>query len=263
MRPSPVRDTLARYDRKRAGFDELLRALMNHADFHAPVALAQAALGGENVVLERLALYGDETRLPAGEAWLFTDDEAARAAVAQGAALGPYAARLLGCTLFEALECELSAVKVNPGSDPSQAWTVPQDTIRVAKSWARAVALERELASAATPTHPLLLRRLRRYLGYQILLHPNQSIVTAPGHGGYANPAVLFTAPDCADRCLAQMPLEAAHRLTRLTVIGEDLFQQMPLQGVDGMVFNPLGPGATATLPVSVCAAVMSAGVEG
>ncbi len=256
------RELLARFHSNRAGFDEVMRGLMNHADWLAPVRLAQEALGGEGVVLPQLLRYGEATRLPPGEAWLFTDGEAAQAALAGGAELGPYAGRLVGCTLFEALECEMTGVKVNPGSDPAHALSIPQDTIRIAKSWARAVAVERELERAPSPTHPPLLARLRRYLGYEILLHPNHAIVTAAGFGGFDRPAVVFTAPDCAERCLAAMPLELARRLLRIPVVGEDLFAQMVGQDVDGLVFNPVGPARPCVLPVSVCASVLAAEAE-
>ncbi len=90
-------------------------------------------------------------------------------------------------------------------------------------------------------------------------MHPEQqAIATATGMGGMKNPAMIFTTLDCA-----QMVSRSYPQLQQKTVGGEALFAWLRQQGVDCVIFNPLGPGAQAACDISICDQILATPATG
>lgn len=243
------KETLRAYDRKEASTDDVMRALMTFDNWLAPAVFASEVLATN--LLQKLFILGDPSTIPQDELWFFTDETAAHTAQAKGASLGVYANGVPGVRAFAALPAHLRAAKVNIGSDPAEGWFIPQDAFALTGLWASAIALESWLRE---PESPEKLKALRDFTGYTVLIIPQQdAIATAQGAGGLKNPAMVFTAPDCAAKVLKQAP-----QLTQNVVSGERLFTLLPSQGVDGVIFNPLGPGPKLAFDLSLCRRVLN-----
>ena len=153
----PVR-VLIDYSQKRAGANEVMRALASHKGWLAP-ALLFAQAGEQELLLDRLVLFGMETRLPPGELWVFTDRAAAERAQAAGALLGPYAADIAGTELFGMLDSRFQIVRVNPYSPNEQGWQFLPGSFELAKLWAQVIALEESFKNTDGLDYGAIARR--------------------------------------------------------------------------------------------------------
>ncbi|MBP9111448.1 MAG: hypothetical protein KBF88_01510 [Polyangiaceae bacterium] len=242
-------ETLVAYSQKKASTDDVMRALLCYNNWSAPVPYAADVL--QTNEFEKVSIWGNGNTMPADELWLFTEEWRGLFAWEKGVALGLYANQLRGVPLFRQLPRNLRAVKVNPGGELSEFWFIASDAFGLVEMWAKAIELEHELALGPSPD---LYRKLRAFPGFTVLVYPNNSIVTAVGAGGMQNPAMVFTTPDCAAKVHAQVPQARQEH-----VDGERFFSLLPRQGVDGCIFNPLGPGPVAVLPIEACALILRA----
>jgi hypothetical protein len=238
----PVR-VLTDYSQKRADANEVLRALASHRGWLAP-ALLFAQAGEQELLLDRMVLFGMETRLPPGELWVFTDRAAAERAQAAGALLGPYAADISGTDLFGKIDSRFQIVRVNPYSPNEQGWQFLPGSFEMAKLWAQVIALEESFKN----TDGLDYGAIARFPAFLLFNGPSGYVITLPNQGGLRNPAVVFTAPDCADAFLARLTDEQRQGLERVAADGMTLLKKLPLQEIDGMYLNACGPGCSTVL---------------
>jgi hypothetical protein len=143
----PVR-VLTDYSQKRAGANEVMRALAGHKGWLAPALMFVQAEGQDLFLDSPVVLFGTETHLPPGELWVFTDRTAAERAQAVGAQLGLYAADIAGTELFGKIDPGLQIVRVNPYSPAEQGWQFLQGGFEFAKLWAEVIALEEGFRNA-------------------------------------------------------------------------------------------------------------------
>lgn len=79
--------------------------------------------------------------------------------------------------------------------------------------------------------------------------HSSGPVITLPNQGAMSNPAAAFTAPDCADMFLSKLGDEQRASLHQAVVGGGALMEGALRLGIDGLLFNPFGPGATYAFP--------------
>jgi hypothetical protein len=238
----PVR-VLIGYSQKRVGVNEVMRALASHKGWLAPV-LMFAQAGEQDILLDSMVLFGMETRLPPGELWVFTDRAAAERAQAAGAQLGPYASKISGAELFNKIDPSFQIIRVNPYSPSEQSWQFLPGSYELAKLWAQVIALEEGFKDR----DDLDYQAIASFKSFLLFNGRSGYAITLPNQGGMKNPAVVFTAPDCADAFLARLTEEQRQGLERITADGMTLIKRLPLQEIDGMLLNAFGPGAATVL---------------
>jgi tetratricopeptide (TPR) repeat protein len=141
-------------------------------------------------------------------------------------------------------------------------WREASEQVRVGRTRGGAEAESREEPLAeAIGTAPLddegLLRRLATFAGYVVLVHRESGgLLTLTEHEGLASGALVFTGQAQADAFLAQAPAEVRGWFDPMTMDGHSLFQRLPGQQVDGLIFNCLGPWPR-TAPLGLCAAAL------
>jgi hypothetical protein len=112
--------------------------------------------------------------------------------------------------------------------------------------WAEAVSLEEGFGGwerAGRPDKDALMS----YRAFLLYDHVSGPVITLPDRAGMSNPAAAFTAPDCADAFTSRLSEEQRAALRQVTIDGRSLLENPP-QGVDGLLFNLFGPGATYAL---------------
>lgn len=165
-------------------------------------------------------------------------------AQAAGSLLGPYASSISGTELFSQISPDLKIVRVNPYSPREQGWQFLDSSFELVRLWARAVALEESFAQASE----LDIVAISKFKAFLFFNHTSGHVITLPNQGGLKNPAVVFTAPDCADAFLAKLTEEQRASMTRYVADGLTLIKQLPGQQIDDMLFNAFGPGPTSVL---------------
>lgn len=242
-------DVLAAYGAGQADANDVMRALVSHRGWLVPIDFF-AQCRGDGARADSVLLLSNESQAPPGNLWLFTDEGAARLAQSAGASLGAYAGRMSGTELFGAIGREQQTVYVNPGSPRERTWVFQEGSAaEVGSLWAEAVALEESFAGWEAAGAPDLgaLEGYRAFVLYNFASGP---VVTLPGRGGLSNPAAAFTTPDCARAFLGLLSDEQREQLRAVTIDGRSLLASPP-SGIDGLLFNPFGPGATYALPLS------------
>lgn len=244
---STALSTLEKFAAKQASADAVMRALVSHPDYFVPIGFAPTLGRSE---FERILMISASGGPPPGELYVFTDEEKLNALGQQP--LGSFVTPVSGIELFCALpETGLKKLKVNPGGKLEHFWFVGEEAISLARLWGRAVRLEVLLGDPSKPKEALHAA-LRTFEAYTILVHPNGAVATAQGLGGFKNPAMVFTSPDSFGRMAAQAPSCALKHLG-----AAELFELLPRAGVDGIAFNPLGPGTNALFPLSLVTSVL------
>lgn len=256
-----VRQVLNALYEQRASDDDAVRALLEHDGWQLPVELyAQAHKGHEQPVAPRVVVLGRELVARPGDVYLFTDDEAARRAATH---VGSLAAGLAGPAAVRVALATGQRLLVNPGSPNPDTFAIELDegSRGLLELWLAAVELEQHAAKGPLDD-PALLARLHDYEGFVTYFHTaGNRVVTIPGQLGLTNGAVLFTTPDCVQAFLAKLQPEEQAGLTRVATTGAKWFAVVATGGgVDGVILNPLGPGATVALPLDVCRRVAAAG---
>lgn len=239
---------LIAYSEGRANANDVMRALVSHRNWLVPALLV--APGGEQAgVVGNLTMFSAETLLPPGELWIFTDREAADLAQASGASLGAYAGGVTGIKLFRSISPDTKTVRVNPYSPREQTWTFSEGSAsEVGRIWADAIALEENFEQWRQTGNPDKTA-VRNYRAFLVFNHSSGPVITLPNQGAMSNPAVAFTAPDCADMFLSKLGDEQRTLLHQAVAGGEALMEGAPRLGIDGLLFNPFGPGVTYAFP--------------
>ncbi|MDT5158711.1 MAG: hypothetical protein QOH51_3068 [Acidobacteriota bacterium] len=238
---------LTAYSEGRANANDVMRSLVSHRGWLVP-ALLVAQSGEQGRVLDNMTLFGAETRLPPGELWIFTDREAAELAQAAGALLGAYASGIAGTELFRGINPSTPTVRVNPYSPRERTWIFSEGSAsEVGKIWADAIALEESFEQWRQTGQPDRMA-VSNYRAFLLFNHSSGPVVTLPNQGGMSNPAVAFTAPDCAEMFLSKLSEEQRAEMQQAVAGGEVLIERAPQLGIDGLLFNPFGPGASYAL---------------
>jgi len=244
--PAPKLQAFAAH---KADAHDVFRALVGYNNWLVPVKV-MASHYGKPTLAPRVS-YSLTSELPPDELWLFTDDDAARRAVASGCRLGAFATGLTGSELFEKLPPGLTAVRVNPVSPAELTWNVPPEAFAVAAAWGQVLRFERCLRDWAAGA-PVDLAAVAAYPQFEAFAFPNRTILTMPEQGGLLNPAVVCTAPDCAKAILRRVPEPMRAELQVVVTSGRELIEKLPEQGMDGLMLNPAGPGAAFPLRLPV-----------
>jgi hypothetical protein len=241
-------EMLTAYSEGRAGMDEVVRALVSHREWLVPLGFAAQGVE-QSLRVDGMMILSAESQMPADELWVFTDQPAVLAAQAKGARLGTYAGGFAGTELFRKIGAGVKTVRVNPGSAREQTWMFQDGGgIEAARAWADAVALEESFAAWEQSGEPDI-NAVKSYRGFLTFDHESGPIITLPNQLGMKNPAVAFTAPDCADTFLSKLTEEQRASFVRRTIDGATLFERAPQLGIDGLIFNVFGPGARYALP--------------
>lgn len=246
--PTNPTTTLAAFAAHKADAHDAFRAIVSYRNWLVPVP-ALTGHYGQPSPTRRLA-YSRAGEFPAGELWLFTDDDAAHRAKAAGCNLGVYATGLSGVELFAALPPGTTAVRVNPVSPTELTWNFPPEAFGIVAAWAQVVRFERTLGEWAAGA-PVDLAVVAAYPQFQAFVFPNRTVLTMPEQGGMLNPAVVCTAPDCAKAILMRVPEGMRAELQMVSTTGRELLDKLPGQGMDGLMLNPAGPGTPFPLRLS------------
>jgi hypothetical protein len=246
---SAVLSVLERFAAKTATVNEVLRALVAHEGYFVPIGFAPE-LGRS--LFERIVQLSEAGVPPKGELYVFSDETCLDLVSEQP--LGSFVAPVSGLELFCALPEPgrgLTKLKVNPGGRQDHFWFMGEEALPLARLWGQALRLEALLA-APERSRAGLHAALRTFEGFTLLATAQDAVATAQGAGGLKNPAMVFTAPDAVERVLAQVKgLRAVH------LSGTQLFELLPRAGVDGVVFNVMGPGPAAAFPLSLATSVL------
>lgn len=241
---------LEAYSQDRVGMDDVMRALTSHRGWFTPLALF-AQSGAPTRHVDGMLVLSTEARITPGELWIFTDREAALRAQAAGAELGSYAGGMAGTELFRSVPPNIKTVRVNPGSPREHTWMFMEGGgIEAGKIWADAIALEdsfEQWRQTGVPDKTAFVN----YRAFLTFDHSSGPVVTLPGNSGMSNPAAAFTTPDCADLFLAHLDEDQRAGLQRVTIGGSTLLEKASVLGIDGLIINLFGPGATCALPFS------------
>lgn len=243
---APIQMLLA-YSLKRANTNDVMRSLVSHRNWFAPLNLF--AEGGEETRrVESGLMLSTQAQITTDEVWVFTEPEAAFRAQAAGALLGTYAGGMSGTELFRKLPPATKVVRVNPYSPLEHTWTFRDGGgIEAALIWADAVALENCFEQWRQNGKPDKAA-FRNYCAFLTFDNSLGRVVTLPNQFGMSNPAAAFTAPDCADMFLSELDEDQRAGLQRVTIAGSTLLEKSPVLGIDGLIINVFGPGATHAL---------------
>jgi hypothetical protein len=222
---------LAEFANKRATPHQVLRQLIGHDGWFAPLLWAGAACKTDK--FEKICMYGEST-LAADRLCLFTSADTAAAAQARYAPngnLGLFAGPSPGVTLFEHLPRGLKSVEINALLPPEQGFFLQGEGIDIARSLGKAIALERALFGKGDD----VVERLIDFDRYILLRGPNGAAATAVGAAGMKNPAMVFLADDAIEPVRATSGgALAQHR--PFVWSGEELFTRFHELGVDGVL---------------------------
>ena len=149
-----------------------------------------------------------------------------------------------GTALFRMADKLLEGVEINPGHGTALHFSSKQ--FRSLEMWSAAIQIEALLRrSPNLGPHGKALRGFRRFLvlaersakGLHLVLVPNMD-------GKYV---AVFTADDAAQRFKSSLNTNLRERTELRAYWGFGLFQELEELGVDGLTFNPAGPGESRT----------------
>ncbi len=244
---------LAAFGMKKLGLSDVMRGLMCHEGWLAPVMCLPPGPDG-NVVTDRIVTYGMETHLPPGELWLFTEERYAQAAQEKGAALGPYAAGLRGVDVFANVPEGIQKVMVNPGSREQEGFFLgDSNAVALGRVWAEAVKLERRVCQPGALDDPTVRARLRHCKELLMVTVNGHPAVLPDDRGRWL---VLFTAPDYAESYCRAMANAKGLRAELQPADGNKLFAVIGQMGVQGVRLNA-GMGASEVfIDLPTCARI-------
>jgi hypothetical protein len=243
---APVQMLMA-YSQNRANMNDVMRSLTSYRNWLVPLTLF-AQSGEQNRVVDSMLILSTEPQITPGELWVFTDREAAFRAQAAGALLGAYANDMTGTELFGNIPPNMKTVRVNPGSPVEHTWILQDGGgIEAGKIWADAIAFEESFEQWRQSGRPDKTAFIN-YRAFLTLDHSSGPIITLPNQAGMLNPAAAFTTPDCADMFLSKLSEAQRAEMLKVTVDGNTLLEKASFLGIDGLIINVFGPGASYAL---------------
>ena len=245
-----VTEALADYARGEASEADVVRALLAHDGWYAPMLWLDEAFPERKV-------YDDMIPTPAlgqapapGRLWLFTGADQVHAAIEAGAAFGAAGGPVPGVEVFGALGGGVAEIQVNPSGPAEHGWSVGVDEAvrEFLARWISALRVETSLNESAED----LGMRLAAFEHYVVPVDDTGRPRVVALQKPPGNYVMAFTAPD----------LYAAHQKRDSGVTGAAdmtaamLFQLADYDGVDGVVLD-MKESDSFVLPQDLCSAVL------
>ena len=160
--------------------------------------------------------------------------------------------RLGGVELFSQLDrLGVARVNLNPGSPDTVHYK--REQVPLLAAWARRCRVELALHAPERLPDPLVA--LRDHDEYHIVVQrdapDSASFVLAPDEGG-RQLAAIFTCRETAEAFAEVLAPRAEAPLEVLPQPAERLFRELQALGLDGLVFDPLGPAPARALAAGV-----------
>jgi hypothetical protein len=233
-----VKEVLVAYSQGRATRDAVMRSLVGYRGWLVPALWMISWRPGSDTLI----IYGDTTRLPPGEVWVFTDHDAASLAANAGAQLGAYAADIPGTEIFRRLDQKWT-VRVNPGSPAEEAWFISRDASALASNWCDAVELEEALAQIPHPDPEALMKLVLAYKWFVVLLRKSDHGVVTFTDESRTEVAPLFTTNDNCTNFLDKFSPAEQEQVHSACVVGARVFEAVRENKLIGkVVINAFGP---------------------
>ncbi|GAA2053018.1 hypothetical protein GCM10009839_70920 [Catenulispora yoronensis] len=247
---APVTEVLADYAGGHASRSDVVRALLAHDGWYAPMLWLNEAFP-ERKVYDRMIPTPALGQAPGpGRLWLFTGPDQVQAAIDAGAAFAAAGGPVPGTELFGALTRAASEVRVNPAAPAEQEFLmgVDDELLDYLARWIDAVLVEAALLESTEDLGP----RLAAFEHYIVPVDETgrPRVVTMEQPRG--NHVMAFTAPD----------LFMDHQKRDGGVTGgaemaaKALFQLADYDGVEGVVLN-MTETDSFVLPTDLCQAVL------
>ena len=237
MAPSPrARQALADYAQQKLDADAVMRALIEHDDWHVPVhALGRAPP-------QPVIVYAQPFQVAPHQLNVFTDRAAADLAAVKfgGEPMGVYSPGVSGAELFSGLLTvraldPVQTVQVNPGTVVAEQWFVSRDAFGLCGVWCQAILLERTIAAASSGW----TEAMRTYPAWLAIIGKADNALVRINKPGKGEHALIFTAPDLAAHFLRGLPPAQAAACHASPVPGDQLFAFLAASTVKGFVVNP------------------------
>jgi hypothetical protein len=233
-----MRNVLHQFADKKLSPHAVMRAAVAYDQWLVPAMYMGQTLG--RTQLNKLVSFGTDFSFPAGTLWLFTDLESGTLASEKGARLGPYEGGVRGAEIFARIPASLTEIVVNHGSPDRDKLYLRAPSFGNVGVWVDVMSFEAKLAG---PTTPAMVEAVKQYDAYFIAQNADGSLLTLANIDGLRNLLVLFTGPDSMQELLAKLGPAAATMRTGQTT-GPRLMGALASMGIDGVVVNPVGPGA-------------------
>lgn len=245
-----VTQVLADYARGEASESDVVRALLTHDGWHAPMLWLDETFPDRKVYDSMIPTPALGQAPAPGGLWLFTDAAQVQVAIDAGAAFAAAAGPVRGVDLFGALGSGVSEVRVNPAGPAEQAWSLGVDSAVVdfLDRWISALQIEASLNESADD----LGHRLAGFEHYVVPVDDTGRPRVVALQKPPGNYVMAFTAPD----------LYTAHQQRDSGVTGAadmaaaTLFQLADYDGVDGVVLD-MKESDSFVLPQDLCDAVL------
>jgi len=249
-------ETLAAYGEQRASVHEVLRSLVSHRGWFAPLGWFVGEGENNEIDVDSLVIVSAESHLKSNELWLFTDHAAVLRAQEVNAPIGTYAGAMSGAELFGKIPANINVIHINQCSPHEQTWSFLDETsVELARLWSEVIALEEKIEQWQ-PDKPDLTA-LGNYRGFVTVVNAatNGIFLIKEFSEEMRIAAPVFTAPDSAEKFLKNLPPEKSAELKQITINGDTLLNDLPNMKIempnnqspasfDGAVINACGPGA-------------------
>lgn len=249
-------ETLAAYGEGQAGVHEVLRSLVSHRGWFAPLEMFVGEGENNKIDVDSMVIVSPESYLPSGELWLFADLAAVLRAQEQNAPIGVYAGAMSGTELFGKIPADIKSIRINRYSPHEQTWSFLDETsVELARLWSEVIVLEEKIEQWQ-PDEPDLTA-LGDYRGFVTVVNAatNGIFLIKEFSEEMRVAAPIFTAPDSAEKFLKNLPPEKSAELKQITINGDTLLNDLPNMKIempnnqpppsfDGAVINAYGPGA-------------------
>jgi hypothetical protein len=245
-----VTEVLAGYARGDASESDVVRALLAHDGWYAPMMFLDEAFPDRKVYDAMIPTPALGQAPAPGRLWLFTDAGQVRAAIDAGAVFAAAGGPVRGVELFGALGSGVSELRVNPAGPAEQGWSlgVDQAVLEFLARWIGALEIEISLNESADD----LGMRLAGFEHYVVPVDDTGRPRVVALQKPPGNYVMAFTAPD----------LYTAHQKRDSGVTGAadmtaaTLFQLADYDGVDGVVLD-MKESDSFVLPQDLCDAVL------
>ncbi|WP_194895512.1 SseB family protein [Catenulispora pinisilvae] len=245
-----VTGVLADYARGEASESDVVRALLAHDGWYAPMLWLSEVFPDRKVYDSMIPTPALGQAPAPGRLWVFTDAEQVAAAIEAGSAFAAAGGPVRGVELFGALGNSVSEIQVNPAGLAEHGWSVGIDdaVLDFLARWIGALEVETSLSESAED----LGERLAGFQHYVVPVDDTGRPRVVSLHKPPGNYVMAFTAPD----------LYAEHQKRDPGVTGAadmpaaTLFQLADYDGVDGVVLD-MKESDSFILPQDLCSAVL------
>lgn len=250
-----ARQALLDHSQKKLEPTAVMRALVEHDDWHVPIhAIEGSSVSAPIVYAER-----DRAQLATHQLNVFTDRVAADLAAEKfgRAPMGTYVGGIPGTRLFGSL-LKLPALtpalmmQVNPGSPTELQWFVERNAFALCAIWADAIILERTISTTA----PGWAEAMNQYPGWLVVLGKTDNAMVRINMREKGEHALIFSAPDLADNFLRGLPNNGGSACKTAAVVGSQLFKFVMKSGARGFIINASSP-QTRVFDASACRQIL------